>query len=117
VKAFFEGLKKLGCQILLGNTYHLFCGGHELIDSWADCVHGLGRADLDRQRWLSVFSRRDAKISETARVFSHLGRFFTPAHAGEAVAIQEALGSDIAMVSTNACHDARCVRSSGYTVR
>lgn len=96
-------LKDLGCQILLGNTYHLYLRpGHELIRD----LGGLHRfmawdgpilTDSGGYQVFSLGAMR--KISEEgARFQSHLdgsSHLLTPE---KAVEIQEALGSDIAMV-------------------
>jgi queuine tRNA-ribosyltransferase len=95
-------LKDLGCQILLGNTYHLYLRpGHELIRD----LGGLNRfmawngpilTDSGGYQVFSLGAMR--KISEEgARFQSHLdgsSHLLTPE---KAVEIQEALGSDIAM--------------------
>ncbi len=96
-------LSEIGCQILLGNTYHLYLRpGHELIRQLGGLHRFMGweRADPDRQRRLSSFQfRRDAQDHRRGRAFqSHLdgsAHLLTPE---KAVEIQEALGSDIAMV-------------------
>ena len=58
-------LKEMGCQILLGNTYHLFLRPRCRADSRvgrAASLHELGRTDLDGQRRLPSFQPRcDAK--------------------------------------------------------
>ena len=96
-------LRELGCQILLGNTYHLYLRpGHELIRR----LGGLHRfmswdgpilTDSGGYQVFSLAAMR--KISEEgARFQSHLdgsSHLLTPE---KAVEIQEALGSDIAMI-------------------
>jgi queuine tRNA-ribosyltransferase len=96
-------LKDLGCQILLANTYHLYLRpGHELIRD----LGGLHRfmawdgpilTDSGGYQVFSLGAMR--KISEDgARFQSHLdgsSHLLTPE---KAVEVQEALGSDIAMV-------------------
>jgi len=96
-------LQELGCQILLGNTYHLFLRpGHELIRK----LGGLHRfmnwsgpilTDSGGYQVFSLATMR--RITEDGAHFqSHLdgaAHLLTPE---KAVEIQEALGSDIAMV-------------------
>lgn len=97
-----ENLKELGAQIILGNTYHLYIRpGHELIQSCGG-LHTFMNWDrpiLTDSGGFQIFSLRElTKISEEgARFKSHLdGRtlFLRPE---DAVAVQEALGSDIMM--------------------
>ncbi len=96
-------LRELGCQILLGNTYHLYLRpGHELIRR----LGGLHRfmawdgpilTDSGGYQVFSLAAMRE--ISDAGvRFRSHLdgsSHLLTPEMAVE---IQEALGSDIAMV-------------------
>ena len=96
-------LHEFGCQILLGNTYHLYLRpGHELIRQ----LGGLHRfmnwdgpilTDSGGYQVFSLGAMR--KITEDgARFQSHIdgsSHLLTPE---KAVEIQEALGSDIAMV-------------------
>ena len=96
-------LHELGCQILLGNTYHLYLRpGHELIRK----LGGLHRfmnwpgpilTDSGGYQVFSLGTMR--KITEDGvRFQSHIdgsAHLLTPE---KAVEIQEALGSDIAMV-------------------
>jgi queuine tRNA-ribosyltransferase len=96
-------LKDLGCQILLANTYHLYLRpGAELIRELGGLHRFMGWAgpiltDSGGYQVLSLAAMR--KISEEgARFQSHLdgsAHLLTPE---KAVQIQEALGSDIAMV-------------------
>jgi len=96
-------LKDLGCQILLGNTYHLYLRpGHELIRDLGGlhCFMAWDGPILTDSGGYQVFSLGAMrKISEEgARFQSHLdgsSHLLTPE---KAVEIQEALGSDIAMV-------------------
>src|ERR1700722_9608410 len=96
-------LTELGVQILLGNTYHLYLRpGHERIRelgglhrfmSWPGTI-------LTDSGGFQVFSLADLrKVTEDGVVFrSHLDgseHFFTPE---KSIEIQQALGSDIAMV-------------------
>jgi len=105
-------LTEMGCQMLLGNTYHLYLRpGHELIRD----LGGLHRfmswhgPILTDSGGYQVFSLgKMCKISdEGVRFQSHLdgsSQLLTPE---KAVEIQEALGSDIAMVLDECiAHDA-----------
>lgn len=96
-------LRELGCQILLGNTYHLYLRpGHELIRQ----LGGLHRfmswdgpilTDSGGYQVFSLAATREI-TEDGARFQSHLdgsSHLLTPE---KAVEIQEALGSDIAMV-------------------
>ena len=96
-------LRELGCQILLGNTYHLFLRpGHELIRQ----LGGLHRfmswdgpilTDSGGYQVFSLGAMREI-TEDGARFQSHLdgsSHLLTPE---KAVEIQQALGSDIAMV-------------------
>jgi queuine tRNA-ribosyltransferase len=98
-----QALTELGVQILLGNTYHLYLRpGHERIRQ----LGGLHRfmswpaAILTDSGGFQVFSLADLrKITDEGVVFrSHLDgseHFLTPE---KSIEIQQALGSDIAMV-------------------
>jgi queuine tRNA-ribosyltransferase len=97
-----ENLKDLGAQIILGNTYHLYIRpGHELIRSFGG-LHTFMNWDrpiLTDSGGFQIFSLKDlTKITEEgARFKSHLdgsNLFLSPE---DAVAVQEALGSDIMM--------------------
>ncbi len=96
-------LRELGCQILLGNTYHLYLRpGHELIRQ----LGGLHRfmswdgpilTDSGGYQVFSLGGMREI-TEDGARFQSHLdgsSHLLTPE---KAVEIQEALASDIAMV-------------------
>ena len=98
-----QALNELGVQILLGNTYHLYLRpGHERIRrlgglhkfmSWPGAI-------LTDSGGFQVFSLADLrKISDDGVVFrSHLDgseHFLSPE---KSIEIQQALGSDIAMV-------------------
>lgn len=96
-------LKEMGCRIVLGNTYHLYLRpGHELIRE----IGGLHRfmgwdgpilTDSGGYQVLSLGAMREI-TDEGVRFQSHLdgsAHLLTPE---KAVEIQEALGSDIAMV-------------------
>ena len=98
-----QALADLGVQILLGNTYHLYLRpGHETIRR----LGGLHRfmswpgAILTDSGGFQVFSLADLrKVTDEGVVFrSHLDgseHFLTPE---KSIEIQQALGSDIAMV-------------------
>ena len=98
-----QALGELGVQILLGNTYHLYLRpGHETIRQ----LGGLHRfmswpgSILTDSGGFQVFSLSDLrKITDEGVVFrSHLDgseHFLTPE---KSIEIQQALGSDIAMV-------------------
>ena len=98
-----EALADLGVQILLGNTYHLYLRpGHKLIRN----MGGLHRfmswpgAILTDSGGYQVFSLADLRkvTDEGVRFRSHLDgseHFLTPE---KSIEIQQALGSDIAMV-------------------
>jgi queuine tRNA-ribosyltransferase len=98
-----QALTELGVQILLGNTYHLYLRpGHERIRH----LGGLHRfmswpgAILTDSGGFQVFSLTDLrKVTDDGVVFrSHLDgseHFLTPE---KSIEIQQALGSDIAMV-------------------
>ena len=95
-------LHELGAQIILGNTYHLYIRpGHELIRELGG-LHKFMHWDkpiLTDSGGFQIFSLRDlAKITEEGAAFrSHhdgANLFLSPE---DAVAVQEALGSDIMM--------------------
>jgi queuine tRNA-ribosyltransferase len=96
-------LKEMGCQILLGNTYHLYLRpGHQSIRATGGLHRFMGwdRPILTDSGGYQVFSLATMrKITEEGAQFqSHLdgsSHLLTPERAVE---IQEALGSDIAMV-------------------
>ena len=105
-------LKELGCQILLANTYHLYLRpGAEVIRELGGLHRFMGwdgpiLTDSGGYQVFSLAAMR--KISEDGACFqSHLdgsAHLLTPE---KAVAIQEALGSDIAMVLDECiAHDA-----------
>ncbi len=97
-----ENLKELGAQIILANTYHLFIRpGHELIRELGGLHRFMhwDRPILTDSGGFQIFSLRDlAKITEEGAAFkSHVDGadlFLSPE---DAVAVQEALGSDIMM--------------------
>jgi queuine tRNA-ribosyltransferase len=119
-------LKEMGCQILLGNTYHLYLRpGHDLIRQLGGLHKFMGwngpiLTDSGGYQVFSLGAMR--KITEEGAHFqSHLdgsSHLLTPERAVE---IQEALGSDIAMVldeciPADAGRDYVC-RSTERTVR
>jgi queuine tRNA-ribosyltransferase len=97
-----ENLKEMGAQIILGNTYHLFIRpGHKLIERFGG-LHGFMNWDrpiLTDSGGFQIFSLKElATISEEGAAFrSHLdgSRLFLSPE--DAVAVQEALGSDVMM--------------------
>jgi queuine tRNA-ribosyltransferase len=105
-------LREMGCQILLGNTYHLYLRpGHEIIRGLGGLHRFMGwnapiLTDSGGYQVFSLGAMR--KISEEGVCFqSHLdgsAHLLTPE---KSVEIQEALGSDIAMVLDECtAHDA-----------
>jgi queuine tRNA-ribosyltransferase len=96
-------LKEMGCQILLGNTYHLYLRpGHELIRELGGLHKFMGwdgpiLTDSGGYQVFSLGAMR--KITDDGALFqSHLDGSSHLLTAEKAVEIQEALGSDIAMV-------------------
>jgi queuine tRNA-ribosyltransferase len=97
-----ENLVELGAEIILANTYHLFLRpGHELIRELGGLHRFMNwnRPILTDSGGFQIFSLRElAKITEEGAGFkSHLdgsSLFLSPE---DAVAVQEALGSDIMM--------------------
>jgi queuine tRNA-ribosyltransferase len=96
-------LKEMGCQILLGNTYHLYLRpGHELIRRLGGLHKFMGwdgpiLTDSGGYQVFSLGAMR--KITEDGALFqSHLDGSAHLLTAEKALEIQEALGSDIAMV-------------------
>lgn len=102
-------LREMGCQILLGNTYHLYLRpGHEIIRALGGLHSFMGwdgpiLTDSGGYQVFSLAATR--KISEQGVSFqSHLdgaAHLLTPEGAVE---VQEALGSDIAMVLDECIH-------------
>jgi queuine tRNA-ribosyltransferase len=98
-----EMLETLGCEILLGNTYHLYLRpGHELIRALGGLHQFMAwpRAILTDSGGYQVFSLSDLrKVTDEGVEFrSHLDgstHFLSPE---SAVEIQAALGADIQMV-------------------
>ncbi|BDD88981.1 tRNA guanosine(34) transglycosylase Tgt [Desulfofustis limnaeus] len=97
-----DNLKDIGAEVILGNTYHLFVRpGHRLIEQFGG-LHGFmnwDRSILTDSGGFQIFSLKDlATITEEGAAFrSHLdgSRLFLSPE--DAVAVQEALGSDIMM--------------------
>lgn len=96
-------LKEMGCQILLGNTYHLYLRpGHTLIRELGGLHKFMGwdgpiLTDSGGYQVFSLGAMR--KITEEGALFqSHLDGSSHLLTAEKALEIQEALGSDIAMV-------------------
>lgn len=96
-------LKEMGCQILLGNTYHLYlrpgaglvqhCGGLHRFMGWDGPI----LTDSGGYQVFSLGAMR--KISEDGvRFQSHLDGSYHMLTPEQAVEIQETLGSDIAMI-------------------
>jgi queuine tRNA-ribosyltransferase len=98
-----QALNELGVQILLGNTYHLYLRpGHERIRKLGGLHRFMSweRAILTDSGGFQVFSLAEMrKVTDEGVVFrSHLDgseHFLTPE---KSIEIQQALGSDIAMV-------------------
>ncbi|MGH7928812.1 MAG: tRNA guanosine(34) transglycosylase Tgt [Candidatus Binatia bacterium] len=116
-------LREIGCQILLGNTYHLYLRpGHEIIRDLGGLHRFMGwdgpiLTDSGGYQVFSLGAMR--KISEEGACFqSHLDgstHLLTPE---KAVEVQEALGSDIAMVLDECIpHDAGRSYASDSTER
>jgi queuine tRNA-ribosyltransferase len=95
-------LKEIGAEIILANTYHLFLRpGHELVRELGGLHRFMAwdRPILTDSGGFQIFSLKDlTKISEEGAAFkSHLDGadlFLSPE---SAVAVQEALGTDIMM--------------------
>ena len=108
-----KDLKEMGCQILLGNTYHLYLRpGAELIRKLGGlhCFMGWDGPILTDSGGYQVFSLAAMrKISEEgARFQSHLDGSYHLLTPENAVQLQEALGGDIAMALDECIsHDAR----------
>lgn len=98
-----EPLKKTGSQIILGNTYHLMVRPGEEIVRALGGLHqfcGWDGPILTDSGGFQIFSlARLTKITEEMALFrSHIDGSLMELSPERAVAIQEALGSDIAMV-------------------
>ena len=97
-----ENLKELGARIILGNTYHLYIRpGHELIRRFGG-LHNFMHWDgpiLTDSGGFQIYSLKDlAKITEEGATFrSHIDGSKLSLTPESAVAVQEALGSDIMM--------------------
>ena len=99
-----DQVRATGAQMILGNTYHLALRPGEEIVARARRpapLHGLGRPDPDRQRRLSALQPR-ADHEGHRRAGASFARTSTAACSSSRpsgpIAIQEALGSDVAMV-------------------
>jgi len=95
-------LDELGVEILLGNTYHLYLRpGPEVVTALGGLhrMMGWSRPILTDSGGFQVFSLRDiSKITEEGVTFaSHLDGSRHALTPEKAIAIQEALGSDIMM--------------------
>ncbi len=97
-----ENLQEIGAQIILGNTYHLYVRpGHRLIESLGGLHRFMhwDRPILTDSGGFQIFSLQElATITEEGAAFrSHLdgSRLFLSPE--DAVAVQQALGSDIMM--------------------
>src|ERR1017187_2826286 len=111
-------LEKLGVQILLGNTYHLYLRpGHERIRQLGG-LHGFmawPRAILTDSGGFQVFSLSGLrKVTDDGVSFrSHLdgsNHFFTPEHSMD---VQIALGADICMAFDD-CTESPADRSRAF---
>jgi queuine tRNA-ribosyltransferase len=97
-----ENLTELGARIILANTYHLYIRpGHELIRRFGG-LHRFMHWDgpiLTDSGGFQIYSLKDlAKITEAGATFrSHLDGSKLSLTPESAVAVQEALGSDIMM--------------------
>ncbi len=98
-----DQLRATGAQMILGNTYHLFLRpGHERIRSLGG-LHGFTGWDgpiLTDSGGFQIFSLADlAVVREDAAEFrSHINGSKVRLSPEDAIAVQEALGSDVAMV-------------------
>jgi len=97
-----DELEEVGAQIILANTYHLYIRpGHELVERMGGLHRFMGwkRPILTDSGGFQVFSLNELrKISEEGvRFKSHLDGSFHFISPETAIAIQESLGSDIAM--------------------
>lgn len=97
-----ENLKEMNAGIILGNTYHLYIRpGHELIRRMGGLHQFMNwdRPILTDSGGFQIFSLKElAKITEAGATFrSHLDGSKLFLGPEEAIAVQEALGSDIMM--------------------
>src|SRR5216110_2447917 len=95
-------LKEMGCQILLGNTYHLYLRpGADLIRELGGLHRFMGWDGpiLTDSGGYQVYSLAlSCRITDQAAVFqSHIDGTLLELSPEKAVSIQESLGSDIAM--------------------
>ncbi|MCC6124265.1 MAG: tRNA guanosine(34) transglycosylase Tgt [Pirellulales bacterium] len=98
-----EQLRATGAEMILGNTYHLALRPGEEVVAALGGLHAFGGWDgpiLTDSGGFQLFSLADrAKVSEEEVVFrSHIDGRPLRISPERAVAIQEALGSDVAMV-------------------
>ncbi len=98
-----EMLAEIGAEIILGNTYHLFLRpGHRLIRQLGGLHRFMhwSRPILTDSGGFQIYSLRElATITEEGAAFkSHLDGSSLFLRPEDAVAVQEALGSDIMMV-------------------
>ena len=99
-----QALSELGVQILLGNTYHLYLrpGQRKRSSDWAGCIAlaSWPGAILTDSGGFQVFSLADLrKVTDDGVVFrSHLDGSEHSLTPEKSIEIQQALGSDIAMV-------------------
>ena len=106
-----EELREIGTQIILANTYHLYIRpGHELVARMGG-LHSFMHWDgpiLTDSGGFQVFSlAQNAKITEEGAIFrSHLDGNLFELSPERAVAIQEALGADVALLAyTRVAHE------------
>jgi len=98
-----QALGELGVQVLLGNTYHLYLRpGHERIRRLGGLHRFMSwpRAILTDSGGFQVFSLADLrKVTDDGVIFrSHLDGSDHSLTPEKSIEIQQALGSDIAMV-------------------
>ncbi len=98
-----EQLRATGAEMILGNTYHLALRPGEEVVAALGGLHKFGGWDgpiLTDSGGFQLFSLADrAKVTEEEVVFrSHIDGQLLSISPERAVAIQEALGSDVAMV-------------------
>lgn len=121
-----EWLEQLGAEIILANTYHLYLRpGHERIERLGGLHRFMSwyRPILTDSGGFQIFSHRELRrlTEEGAHFRSHVdgsSHFLSPE---KAVAIQKALGSDIAMVldecTTYPCSSADAEKSMELSMR
>lgn len=99
----FDHLRLTGAEMVLSNTYHLTLRPGEEVVRALGGLHAFMRWDgpiLTDSGGFQLFSLADrAKVTETSAVFrSHIDGSLVELSPERAIAIQEALGSDVAMV-------------------